>query len=63
LSDWNGEAVHAFGVAQVVDGMRDVPARAIFVADARGVIRFAHRYGDDEVPDADEVVEAARAAT
>lgn len=62
LSDWNGEAVHAFGVAQVVDGMRDVPARAIFVADAGGVIRFAHRYGDDEVPDADEIVEAARAA-
>jgi peroxiredoxin len=46
----------------VVDGMRDVPARAIFIADAGGVIRFAHRYGDDEVPDADEVVEAARAA-
>ncbi|MDX6533049.1 MAG: hypothetical protein QOJ13_3032 [Gaiellales bacterium] len=63
LSDWNGEAVHAFGVAQVVDGMRDVPARAIFIVDAGGVIRFARRYGDDEVPDADEVLAAAAEAS
>jgi peroxiredoxin len=62
LSDWNGEAVDAFGVAQVVDGMRDVPVRSCFVVDAAGVIRFAKRYADDEVPDADEILNAARAA-
>ena len=28
LSDWNGEAVRAFGTADTYRGMRDVPRRA-----------------------------------
>jgi peroxiredoxin len=60
LSDWNGDAVRGFGVAQVVDGMHDVPVRSIFIADAGGVIRFARGYGDNEVPAADELLAAAR---
>jgi glutaredoxin-dependent peroxiredoxin len=60
LSDWNGDAVRAFGVAQVVDGMKDVPVRSVFIANAAGVIRFARAYGDDEAPVADDLLEAAR---
>jgi hypothetical protein len=31
------------------------------MADGDGVIRFARRYGDDEVPDIAELLEAAAA--
>ena len=58
LSDWSGDAVRAFGVAQTVDGLDDVPRRSCFLVDA-GVIRFAKAYGDDEVPDLDELLAAA----
>jgi peroxiredoxin len=61
LSDWNAEAVRAFGVAQALDGLDDTPMRAAFIADGDGVIRFARRYGDDEVPDIAELLEAAAA--
>jgi glutaredoxin-dependent peroxiredoxin len=61
LSDWNGEAVRAFGVAQDLDGLLDTPQRACFVIDAGGVVRFAKRYAGSEVPDAEELVAAARA--
>jgi peroxiredoxin len=62
LSDWNAEAVRAFGVAQVVDGMHDVPVRSVFIADRDAVIRFARSYGDDETPVADDILAAARDA-
>ena len=61
ISDWNGDATAAFGVAREYKGMRDVPLRSAFLVDADGVVRRAWRYGDDEVPDVDELLAAARA--
>lgn len=60
LSDWTGDAVRAFGVAQVVDNLTDVPVRSCFLIDAGGVIRFARAYGDNEVPNMEELLAAAR---
>ena len=59
LSDWTGEAVRAFGVAQDVDGLVDTPVRSCFLIDGEAVIRGAWRYGDDEVPDIEELARAA----
>lgn len=59
LSDWSGDAVRAFGVSQTLDGLEHTPVRSCFLADATGVVRRAWRYGDDEVPDVDELVRAA----
>ena len=61
LSDWNAEAVRAFGVSQELDGLADSPVRSAFVVDGDGVIRFAKRYGDGQVPDADELLAACKA--
>lgn len=59
LSDWTGEAVRAFGVAQDLDGLVDTPVRSCFLIDGDGVIRGAWRYEDDEVPDVEELARAA----
>jgi peroxiredoxin len=61
LSDWNGEAVRGFGVAQEFRGMKDVPERAAFLLDREGRVRGAWRYENAEVPDFDELLAAARA--
>jgi peroxiredoxin len=61
LSDWNAEAVHAFGVAQDYRGMRDVAERTAFLVDGTGTVRGAWRYETSEVPDFDVLLEAARA--
>ena len=61
LSDWNGDATEAFGVAHAYHGMEDVPARSAFLLDGAGTIRAAWRYADDEVPDVNELLAAARA--
>jgi peroxiredoxin len=61
LSDWNGEAVRAFGVAHEYRGMRDVAERTAFLVDRTGTVRGAWHYGTSEVPDLDELLEAARA--
>jgi len=61
LSDWNGEATRAFGVAHEFRGFHDVSARSAFVVDSNGVVRFARRYETDEVPDFDDAVAAASA--
>lgn len=60
LSDWNAEAVRGFGVAHEYRGMADVAERTAFLVDEGGTVRGAWRYGSDEVPDADELVAAAR---
>ena len=60
LSDWTGQAVRGFGVAQVMDGLVDAPVRSCFLIDAGGVVRGAWRYDDSELPDLDELLEAAR---
>jgi glutaredoxin-dependent peroxiredoxin len=61
LSDWNGDAVRAFGVAHERSGLRDVAERSAFVLDGDRVVRFARVYDSGEVPDLDELVGAARA--
>jgi peroxiredoxin len=61
LSDWNGDAVRGFGVGRDYRGMSDVARRTAFVVDVGGTVRKAWAYEDDEVPDFDELISAARA--
>jgi thioredoxin-dependent peroxiredoxin len=61
LSDWNAETVRGFDVTQVYRGMQDVPQRAAFLIDQEGRIRGAWSYGNELVPDFDELLAAARA--
>ena len=61
LSDWNGEAVRGFDAAQEYRGMKDVPQRAAFLIDREGEVRGAWSYGNELVPDFDELLDAARA--
>ena len=60
LSDFNGEAVHAFGIAREYQGLADVADRSAFLVDQTGMIRGAWRYETSEVPDFDELLAAAR---
>ena len=60
LSDWNGEAVRGFDIAQRFRLFDDVASRSAFIVDRNGVVRFAKRYANSEVPDFDELVEAAQ---
>jgi glutaredoxin-dependent peroxiredoxin len=60
LSDWNGEAVRAYGVEGEWRGLHGVAERSAFLVDGGRFVRFAKRYGTDEVPDLDELVAAAR---
>ena len=61
LSDFNGEAVRAFGIGFEFRGFRDVARRSAFLVDDEGVIRAAWVYGTGDVPDPDEWLAAARA--
>ncbi len=60
LSDWTGDAVRAFGVAQTLDGLTDTPVRSCFLIDAGGIVRARWRYADDEVPDVEQLLSACR---
>jgi peroxiredoxin len=60
LSDWNGDAVAAFGVGHEYRGMEDVAERSAFLVDGQGIIRGSWRYETAEVPDFDELLAAAR---
>ncbi len=60
LSDWNAEATRGFGVAHEFRGLRDVAERTAFLVAADGTVRRAWRYETSEVPDVDELLEAAR---
>jgi peroxiredoxin len=60
LSDWNGEATRAFGVAFEPLGMRDVSARASFLIENGAIIRESWMHGR-ELPDVDAVIAAANA--
>jgi len=60
LSDWNAEAVHAFGIAFEFRGLKDVAARTTFLVDGEGVIRTAWKYETGDVPDIEEWLAAAR---
>ena len=61
LSDWNAEATRGFGVGFEHNGMRDVSRRSAFLLDAGGIVRNAWAYELGELPDVDELIEAARA--
>ena len=52
--------MRAFGVAHGYRGLVDVARRSAFFLDAEGVVRWAKAYETDEIPDVDELVEAAR---
>jgi len=61
LSDWNAEAVHAFGVTHDFRGFVEVAQRTAFLVDRSGTVRGAWRYETADVPDFDELLSAARA--
>ncbi len=61
LSDWNGETIRGFGVGQELRGMHDVAERTAFLIDREGRVRGAWSYGNELVPDFDELLAAARA--
>ena len=63
LSDWNAEAVHAFGVAREYRGLHDVAQRSAFIVDQDSIVRFARSYEDGELPDPDELLAASRELT
>jgi peroxiredoxin len=52
--------VQAFGIAHPHRGFEDVARRSAFLVDGEGVVRGAWLYETSEVPDADELLEAAR---
>ena len=58
LSDWNGDAARAFGVAVELGGMQDVAARSSFLIEDGEVIKAAWMLGRD-LPDIDEVISTA----
>jgi peroxiredoxin len=59
LSDWNGEVIRAFDVAQELGGMEDVAARSAFLIEEGSTIREAWMLGR-ELPDIDAVIAAAQ---
>ena len=61
LSDWNGEAARGFGIEQEFRGHGGVAERSAFLVDPDGTVRGAWRYGTAELPDFDELLQAARA--
>jgi peroxiredoxin len=61
LSDWNKEAMRAFGVEGEFRGHRGVADRTSFLVDQGGTVRGAWRYDTAEVPDFDELLRAAQA--
>ena len=61
LSDWNAETIRGFGIAHEFRGMRDVAERTAFLIDREGRVRGAWSYGNELVPDFDELLAAARA--
>ena len=61
LSDWNGDATRAFGVAVELGGMQDVAARASFLIEGGREVVAAWMLGR-ELPDIDAVITAAASA-
>ncbi len=61
LSDWNGDAIRAFGVAFEPLGMEDVAMRSSFLIEDGSTVVEAWMLGG-ELPDIDAVVTAAQAA-
>ncbi len=62
LSDWNREAMRAFGVEREFRGHEGVADRSAFLVDQDGTVRGAWRYDTAEVPDFDDLLRAAQAS-
>jgi peroxiredoxin len=60
LSDWNAEATRGFDIAFDFRGLKDVSERSAFLVGTDGVIRAAWAYDTSELPDFDDILEAAR---
>ena len=60
LSDFNGDAVRALGVAHEYRDFHDVARRTAFLVDGTGVIRRVWSYEIEGVPDVDELLQACR---
>ena len=60
LSDWNGDATRAFGVAFDYRGLKDVSARSAFLIDRDGIVCGAWSYEIGELPDFDVLLTAAQ---
>jgi glutaredoxin-dependent peroxiredoxin len=61
LSDFNGEAVRAFGIGFEFRGFHDVSRRCAFLVDQTGAVLNAWYYEPGDVPDPEEWLEACRA--
>jgi len=61
LSDFNGDAVRAFGIEQDYRDFKDVAKRSAFLVDQTGTVRFSWLYENSELPDLDALLEACRA--
>jgi|SRR5581483_2353329 len=61
LSDFNGDAVRAFGIGIEHRGLCEVARRSAFLVDGGGVIAEAWSYETADVPDVDEWLAACRA--
>jgi peroxiredoxin len=61
LSDWNGEATEAFGLAREFAGFKGIPLRSAFLIDQDGTVRASWAYDDSALPDFDELLRAAQA--
>jgi peroxiredoxin len=60
LSDWEAEAIRAFGIAHDFRGLTDIARRSCFLVDGDRTVRWTRLYAPGEVPDVDEMVAAAR---
>lgn len=60
LSDFNGDAVRAFGIAHDFREFKDVARRSAFLVDEDGVVRAAWQYDTDELPDVDALLAACQ---
>src|SRR5947208_3752635 len=61
LSDFNGEAVRAFGIGFEFRGFHDVARRSAFLVYAQGVVRYARAYEAGECPAVAVCITAVRA--
>src|SRR6478672_7484408 len=61
LSDFNGEAVRAFGIGFEFRGFHDVAQRSAFLVDERGVNKKAWDHETGDLPDLELRLEAAPA--
>jgi peroxiredoxin len=61
LSDFNGDAMRAFDIAQEFRGFREVARRSAFLVDRDGIVRSSWLYENSELPDVDELLAACRA--